>query len=1200
MKKTATLLFVILLSSCMMLFASAADTVYLDGTGKTDGAYTDLYEAVAALTNGGTVIVTGDTTFGTSSAGVTLPVVGGKVTITGENGATLTMARSLTLSSELEFTNINFCSAHSSNGNIIANGNPITFGEGVNVTTTADRYPTVIGGAASGTCEGGSHVAVKSGTIRAIYGGNYAGTFNGNSVVDILGGTVKYAVSGGSLGGNFTGNATVNIGGDAVVEYESNNVGVIGGTVGSSSGGANAYTFTGNISINIYGNASVAANIYGVSRYSNITTSGDLTLTVYENAKLSRQTYAGGYYGNITTGDNGIRVIFKDNAAVSGSRYVTAGAYSGMVTGDCSVEFYDNSSLVGAVYAGGYSGSIVGNSTAALYGGKVTSTFSASSRSGSVSGTETVLLCNGTLGGEVKGDAVIDLSNGGALTVGSDITATEIIGGGSLTLPTSSSITAAKMSGDVTLVISGEPTANQTYITVTDTASEGTVTYTAQDDEILTKAVGEESITYTITYPDRYDTTHVRVYYYNPDLESETQPKIVMVKGLSKSENRVSVELTKGTENGKNYAEADVDAGLYYYKVYYGSGGSDYEIKYFYVSGKVESLTFDAPYAPYIENNYTEPYTAVTTDEIIENFFGTDDLVGYSEFDTPTFTNHQNDRAFMTNAELCAYVDALDEKCNYLYVFYPFEDTAMGNQMPLLVFTNDEIADGATFDEVAATVRDGGEREILMISGGVHGNEPTGPEGNIAFANELCGDYGESVMDSFGAIVIIPSVCADNAQRFKRTTADGINPNRDLMALKLDSTKNQIYVYNAFMPTVYIDCHEDSGSVSLSETDYSTSNSNNSLSGVDDVCFRYSGVQNSPLHDVAALANGEEDVLLQTGNKIMTDAIERANAIGLRAGVYYSSGANPTHSSDYPTARGSYSFIIEVMRIWTGKVRYDRAVYAMKEGLKAMVAEIIEADGQLAKDVYENRAKAASITEFDETRVFATKTTKSGNNTVTVNRPTIYADGTYNDENATVSFRLFDTVSNLRALPTAYVIPADEADIESILALFDMHGIKYTKIKAGSALTLRKYSGLDTAITSSAEVTMGDAEEVTFENGAYVVTLDCSDAYLIAYFFEPDSFPYSGDETIVSLTHMGYFTDGDALYRSETDNMTALIADMTHVDGDVNSDGKVTIADVLSALKAYINDEDMTAYDMNSDGKFSLVDVLRILKIAVK
>ena len=258
------LIIMAVLCTLLTLSAFAEDTVYLDGTGATEGAYTDLKTAVSALPNGGTVVVSGDTTVGTTSSGVTLSSVGGKVTITSENDAVLTLARSLTLSSEIEFNNITLNSAHTSNGRIICNGNKITIGENVvTVPASNDRYPSIIGGKAAGTCTG-SHVVIESGTWFVVFGGSYAGTFTGNSTVDFTGGTIKAVLTGGNRTGNFTGNATLNIGGDAVIEYNkydeiADYMGVIGGTMGYS--GASACTFNGDITINIFGNAQSAANI---------------------------------------------------------------------------------------------------------------------------------------------------------------------------------------------------------------------------------------------------------------------------------------------------------------------------------------------------------------------------------------------------------------------------------------------------------------------------------------------------------------------------------------------------------------------------------------------------------------------------------------------------------------------------------------------------------------------------------------------------------------------------------------------------------------------------------------------------------------------------------------------------------------------------------------------------------------------------
>ena len=1663
MKKALLLFF---LAFVLTLTAFAADTVYLDGTGATDGAETDFATAFSKLENGGTLIVCGDTTFGTSSAGVTLSAVNGKVTIIGENGATLTMARSLTVNSEVEFKDINFCCNHDSNGNIIAKGNPITFGENVNVTAGNGRYPTLIGGAASGTLNSDSHVTVKSGTFLVIYGGNFAGTFNGNSVVDVLGGTITSAVVGGNLNGNFKGSATVNIGGDATVEYNSStNIGIVGGTMGSSSASATAYTFVGDIFVNCFGDAVINANSYIAARYKNITTTGNITLTVSDDVTVNRQTYAGGYYGKV---DGDIKVIFEDNATVKGSKFVCAGAYEGNVDGNCSFEIYGNATINGAVFAGCYNGTVNGDCSLVMYGGKVTSTFSSTSRTGSVSGARSIVIKNGTVGGDIKGDAAIALDadstvtiktvtgtltatapegyevsvdgttytavkvetpdepeepevipttvyvngsgtdgayttlesaaealknggdiiltgdvditsatvlpegvalnitaqNGAVLNLGARLTlggetafdnitinnastsyqlivaagnsvtmgegvvtttngtalvypaivggnydtactkdshitimggtwrniyganyngsfkgnstvdftggtvlvtlsggsysgdyegtatlnigggavvehntvggsslgvvggnvgvnngnartfkgkininiggdavvnslingssimnnitttadinidifgnahvnrniygggwsgkttaengitltirenatvtnpggsvyvcagaqsgtvtgdvklvikdnvsiagnvyggglsgsvdgnstaeiysgtvsvnftagsragnisgntvvnayggeigyytatevygingnggtngtvsgtayitldgaavagalkagtenynitlksgfaggvtdtakinldggkelkvngavsASELVGGGTLILAADGSVTTDKMSGETALAIDGTPVHGQTYITVKDTATEGTVAYTSvADTDILNKVVGD-SVTYTLRYTDRFDTTHVKVYYYNPLGEDETQPKIVMAKGMSTEEDRVSITLTKTTEGGKQVAEADLTPGLHYYKVYYGNGSSDYAIKYFYVSGKAESLTFDAPLEPFAENGYMENVTSITTDEVVK-LYGTDGLIGYTE--PETFAIHMDRRAFLTNAELCAYVDELGTRSEHLHIFYPFGLSEMGNRTPVMVFTKDEIADGATFDEVAAQIRAGGEREILMITAGVHGNEPAGPEGALFLASELVGEYGEEVLDHFGAVVMMPNVSVDNNQRFKRMTESGINPNRDLVALQLDSTQNQVYVYKSFMPTITIDCHEDS-SLTADESDYSIEN-------MDDVCIRYSSLYNSPLYNIKDIADGTLDTSKLLGNEIMLDAIEAVRAKGVRSSIYYAASARPVNSTNYPVIRGSYGFIVETMRLWSGKPRHPRAVFAMKECLKALIAEFIVADGAIAEDVYANRARVAAITDFDEDYLFAGKTSASGKSYATMPRPIIYVDGTYKDENNTKNFNYFDTVSKLRAMPTAYVLDANAKNIDKVLELLDMHGVEYTYVRPGSTLTLKKYSGIDTAPTTSNAVTIGEAVDVTFENGAYAVTLNTSDAFLIAYLFEPDSYPFVNyEETTVSMAHRGYITDEDNLYRSEVSGVASIIEGLAYVEGDLNGDGEVTLPDVMAALKSVTNGE----------GKYTLRDVLRFLKLAIK
>ena len=78
------------------------------------------------------------------------------------------------------------------------------------------------------------------------------------------------------------------------------------------------------------------------------------------------------------------------------------------------------------------------------------------------------------------------------------------------------------------------------------------------------------------------------------------------------------------------YVETSVD------KVYY-NGSSDYVVKRFWLDGKSETLTYDFPFEPYVADSYMENVYSVTTDQVLQNFYSTDDLVGYTEPTTPTF-----------------------------------------------------------------------------------------------------------------------------------------------------------------------------------------------------------------------------------------------------------------------------------------------------------------------------------------------------------------------------------------------------------------------------------------------------------------------------------------------------------------------------------------------------------------------------------
>lgn len=1203
-------LFILVFCMTFAIYAEEA-VVYIDGTN-----YASLAAAADALPEGGgTIVVTGavehsnDSAVAMPSKPVTITSVYGGVDYAKTSGAYFGVGRTLQLSADTVFENITIKQTNSTNtyGNIYANGHHLTLGEGITTVSneTSGRMADVYGGSSAGafttecthitvksgawdniyggsyqTLNGNSEINIEGGTIGSVYGGSRTWHTRGNSTVTMTGGTVLYTIAGGNaLNTNkteFKGNSNVNISGGTVL-FADSGYGVVGGSIG----GGNGSTFVGNITLNVLGNAEIYALVLGGSRNNTIATTGDIAVDISGNAKLYRHVYGAGFGANVTTVDKGVTVTVRESVTFTApsniATHLCGGANSGTVTGNVTVNVKDNVYVPGHVYGAGYFGSVTGVSTVNISGGTVTKKVSAGAVQTGTIGSGVIALSGGNLG-EVLEKASVDLSSGNTLTLGSGITSSSLVGGGKLVIPASATVSADSFDGEIEFALTGTPVANQAYITVADTASTGTVAYTAVENEVMERTVNEENVTFTLKYPDRFDTTNVKIKFYNPNGEEERQPDLVLYSSSYVNDNRVKLlTVTEGNE-----AEIDLAPGLYYYKVYY-DGGKDYHVKHFYISGKVASLSFDVPLVPYTENTFAEPRTIHTTDEVLENFFSTDSLVGYEAPDTPTFTNHtDDDRTFMSNSEVIEYSEALADKCDYLYLFIEdLEDEE--NHMPVLVYTKDTVAEGGTLEDIAATVRSGGIREILMISGGVHGNEPAGEEGVLNFASSLTEEYGSDLLDFFGAIVVIPASSPDNLMRFTREHPDGVNPNRDFPSLIHSNTQTMSYIIQQFAPTVYIDCHEDNSGTIGFDTD-------NAHANMDDVAFAISGVANTPTADINGLINGTSKSINERTLGMITDMIDRANATGVRAGhyqwPYYSNG----QSHSYASVKGAYGFLVEVMRIWSGKSHYERAVFAMETGIKAVVAEIVERDGAIANEVAAARV-AAAVDTFDSENYFATKMALGGTDfRLSSAHPSVYPDGTYKDENAVSSYKRYDKVTAYRPMATGYVLDAEASNIGGVLEKLEQHAIEYTYIKPSSALELKKY-------TISNSVTYSEGETVVFENGAYAVHTNTSDSYLISYLFEPDS--YVSEDTKASLYQMGLISDTDALYRSETDGFKAIIEALVYVENDFDGDGKFDIADAFALLKAIINDEAIANSDVNGDGVFNLVDVIRVLKAIV-
>jgi len=619
--------------------------------------------------------------------------------------------------------------------------------------------------------------------------------------------------------------------------------------------------------------------------------------------------------------------------------------------------------------------------------------------------------------------------------------------------------------------------------------------------------------------------TRVRVYYGNPDLASDVQPSADFIRGHSSSGGKIK-KVTRAEENGKRYIEAELSPGLYCYKVHY-PAERDFGIKYFYLDGSDAYLEYTMMLEPLVDGAFMERAFSGTTDQVLNRFYSTDDIKGFKTYDTPAMRYHANDRRFTSIDELCDFCEDIAEKHSFAHVFYPIPPTEQyGLRTPVMVFTKDNVPKRATGSELAAVIKGKGIREIMLITGGMHGNEPAGWEAVLAYASELCGEYGKEVLDAFGAVVLMPAVSADNMCSFKREYPDGCNSNRDLLRCEHEGSRAQVAVYNMFKPTVVINCHEDVGVLGLNDADLSVNDIHN-------VAVAFNGQGNCPTYDVKGIIDGTVHIKDHEGMQMTDKVIDAMNDMGYRAHHYQIPNYFPASEKGYAAIRGSYAFLLEMGGINSGKFNFPLRVHGHVSAIKLIAEQVMARHGAIAAKVCAARA-AASVKHFDESNRFILGLdAEIGGEDLS---PSIYVDGTFKDEYATKKWQIACIPTRTRAMPTAYVIPADVSNVSKILELLEIHGIEYKKLEKGTTLSLRRYVITPSEAYDLPEVSLADAEDITFDDGAYAVSTDSEDAYLIAYLFEPDSYP-SKKGLRISLYNMGLIGEQDSIYRCELDNV---------------------------------------------------------------
>ncbi|MBQ4557544.1 MAG: hypothetical protein IJA60_07855 [Clostridia bacterium] len=1192
--------------------------VYVDGTGNTSGAYTSLSVALAGMGGGGTVVVSGDTEI---TSDVILPKTK-EILITSKYGdedytsaARLKMAANITLGSDTTFKDITLERTLDKSGNlyIIAAGNRLTVDTGVIcLNYTALQNLSLVGGHYSTDYKGDTHITVKSGMWRNIFGGNYEGAFIGNTYVEMLGGTVVNSLVGGNYNSDFTGDSHITFAGNASIVYTASTQGIVGGNLGD--GGSKKINFNGNIYMTLGGECGINHNVIGASRNSNAYTKGDVEITIADNAYSYYSVYAGGY----SNGLDGNTKVVVNGGDINGSLF--GGAYAGTVTGNTYIEinggklcyyrvniFSSGSEPVGTknVFGGGATGSMVnGTATIVMNGGSVYGDIFGGSYDGAstVNGASSIKLTNGTVYGKISADiTTIDLSAGGNVEIDAPSSISELIGGGKLCIVPATRLRIGTISGITNLTINGVPLPVD-YITATTVEDGAVINYLPQENETLVLSDN----TYSIDFEGACDSTVVTV-------EHKEDFSVRLRKGSATTGNWFTPNSTTDTT-----AVYTLTPGLYTVTVVSNTDGGNYKRISLYVDGRSETKTVNMVFDKRNEDGFDYGSAYFKTKEIEETYYNPEDIEGYFTPDTPYFNKRYRttNAMYTTNDELAEFLAEKKAACDYMYI-YSVATSPYGYDVPLVLFTKDELPENATLEEAAKAVGKLKGRDILLITAGVHGNESTGTEGALAFISEMCGEYGSAVFDgtNVGAVVVLPRLNPDGFRDFIRETPNPTlesNLNRDYMALSSAEISGAVYAYRLFMPTFTLDCHEALANPLWSEGEM--------LTDVYDAGIK-AGSNINGYGNPLDIINGNRKASVTDHETVALKALSRMNDMGMRT-YYYETEVYPVNNTYHFGLGGSYSFLLELPGINAGENLIARRTFGQLTGIKTLIGIVLEMDGEMARNVNAARAEVSEgVQVYDGQKpiIIDSAVSRADMDRFEWNNILVGSDGEIRVEDNLTYMYDYDTAVKYRALPTAYAFSSEVANADAVLALLDKHGIAYKLLESG--LYLVPVDGARAYITA-----------ILFENGYADATgfyasfidmklLDAGDIYRLTESYIAakngiagtySAFDIPAGKTLEKATLDGkdvaFGVDGEqafvALYGEEEYSVILSFTDDSEMiysakKGDINEDGIVSIADALATIKAVVNDKYFASADMNGDGSFTLLDVIRIMKAIV-
>ncbi len=145
--------------------------------------------------------------------------------------------------------------------------------------------------------------------------------------------------------------------------------------------------------------------------------------------------------------------------------------------------------------------------------------------------------------------------------------------------------------------------------------------------------------------------------------------------------------------------------------------------------------------------------------------------------------------------------------------------SAQGRPLPIVIVSKE-----GAFEPAAARALE--SKPILLIVNGIHGGEIDGKDASLILLREIALGRAEQVLDA-ATLLVVPIYNVDGHERVSpynrpnqdgpregmgfRTTADGLNLNRDHLKVVSPETRALLELFNAWRPHLHVDTHVSDG-----------------------------------------------------------------------------------------------------------------------------------------------------------------------------------------------------------------------------------------------------------------------------------------------------------------------------------------------------------------------------------------------------